>query len=321
MRAEAYKKALHEYVPQDDKLWELISQQNTPGTSSWSEQFTSPGEKEMTPLTVDEQPTFVVVEARLLNDGIGTARFQGETSELAFVDNLKAFLRSLLSPSELSDLPSTIGRCQASDSRPLSPSDGDALYMPLPNITKAMLNVLRSFIQDGSEEQTYPSGGLFWFGDLQSTPTIPTASGHIETDIRNARRLAFYQTALAAACHVASTNPSADATLSEKYFSRATSLLGNPLDVSHCSLGEVAVLTLMAYYLIETDRREAAHVYVCLAGRVAMSLGAHRGFVDERGKRIFWTLYVLDRWVSCLTGRPPSIPDDGIQLPLPVDSM
>lgn len=47
--------------------------------------------------------------------------------------------------------------------------------------------------------------------------------------------------------------------------------------------------------------------------------GAHRGWVDERGKRVFWTLYILDRWLSCLMGRPPTILDDAIRLPLPCD--
>ncbi|KAK8919865.1 putative transcriptional regulatory protein [Metarhizium anisopliae] len=48
-------------------------------------------------------------------------------------------------------------------------------------------------------------------------------------------------------------------------------------------------------------------------------LGAHRGWVDERGKRVFWSVYCLDRWLSCLTGRPPTITDEAIQLPLPAD--
>jgi hypothetical protein len=185
-----------------------------------------------------------------------------------------------------------------------------------------MFAVLRSFIQDGSDDSPLPSGGIYWWGDLSSTPSVPISSGHVETDIRSSRRLAFYQTALGVACRIASTRPpgpGAAADRSDAYFARAAVLLGNPLDVSRCSVGEVAVLTLMGYYLVETDRREAASLYVSLATRISMGLGVHRGNVDERGKRIFWTLYVLDRWVSCLTGRPPSIPDEAIRLPLPAD--
>jgi hypothetical protein len=33
---------------------------------------------------------------------------------------------------------------------------------------------------------------------------------------------------------------------------------------------------------------------------------------------VFWTLYILDRWISVLMGRPPSISDESIRLPLPV---
>jgi hypothetical protein len=92
------------------------------------------------------------------------------------------------------------------------------------------------------------------------------------------------------------------------------------MDPSRCSIGEVSVLTLMAYYLLETDRREAAWTYVALAARISLSIGAHKGFVDERGKRVFWTLYIMDRWLSCLVGRPPNLTDEAMQLPLPVDA-
>jgi hypothetical protein len=154
-------------------------------------------------------------------------------------------------------------------------------------------------------------------------PSIPTSSGNVEADTRSARRLAFYQTALALACRIASTKPPTSGfsqDRSEPFFARATTLLGNPLDVTRCSMGEVSVLTMMAYYLLESDRVEAAYVYIGVATRVAFGAGAHRGNVDERGKRIFWTLYVLDRWVSCLLGRPTAIQDEAVMLPLPVDS-
>jgi hypothetical protein len=60
-------------------------------------------------------------------------------------------------------------------------------------------------------------------------------------------------------------------------------------------------------------------MYVTAAMHISIMLGAHRGWVDERGKRIFWSVYCLDRWLSCLTGRPPTITDEAIQLPLPAD--
>lgn len=331
-RVEAYDKVLQDVVPDPEKRRALLGSRgasetptDSPGSStmySWQQPL-SPGRTEVTTTTEDEQPQFSPIEGRLLHDGIGTARFHGEWSELAFVDNLKALLISLLPISEVNSIPTNIGRCQTSDSRPLPPTDANPLWLPPANATRTMLVLARSFIQDGTEESSSPSGGIYWWGDIRSQPPPPPSGGQIQVDRRSALRLAFYQTALAIACRIASTKPAAPGITpdrSEPFFSRASTLLGHPLDVSRCSIGEVSVLTLMVYYLLETDRHEAAAVYISLAARISISLGAQRGHVDERGRRVFWTLYLLDRWVSSILGRPPAISDDVIRLPLPVDS-
>jgi hypothetical protein len=53
----------------------------------------------------------------------------------------------------------------------------------------------------------------------------------------------------------------------EAYFKRARVLIGNPLDFVRFTLGDVPVLALMAFYLIEINRRDAAYMYVGLAIR------------------------------------------------------
>lgn len=324
-RLKAYDKVLQDVVPDPDKRRELLSGCSVSPTPvpSQRQQPLSPVQTEVTTTTEDESFSPSSVEGQLLHDVLGTARFHGETSEKAFADDLKTFLRGLLPPTEANSVPSSVGRCQASDSRPLPGPDSNHFWLPPASTTRAMLNVLRSFIQDGPEEAPATSGGIFWWGNLSSVPSLPSTAGHLEGDTRSARRLAFYQTALAVACRIASTKPSASGFIpdrSEPFLSRAITLLGNPLDVSRSSIGEVSVLTLMAYYMLESDRPESASVYISLAGRVSIALGAHRGYVEERGKRIFWTLYVLDRWVSCLLGRPPAIADEAILLPLPLDA-
>jgi hypothetical protein len=52
---------------------------------------------------------------------------------------------------------------------------------------------------------------------------------------------------------------------------------------------------------------------------IAVIHGAFKTFVDEKTTRVMWTLYVLDRWLAVLMGRPPTITDEAIQLPLPSD--
>lgn len=323
-RLEAYEHVLQDVVPDLDRRRELLGGRSISPTSLPPQrQPLSPVQTEVTATTEEDAVPPSSVEGQLLHDGIGTARFQGETSEKAFADDLKTFLRGLLPPNEAKTIPSSIGRCQSSDVRPLPGPDGNPLWLPPSSTTGAMLNIVRSFIQDGGEESPSPCGGIFWWGNLNSVPSLPLTSGHIEADTRSSRRLAFYQTALAVACRIASTKPSASGFIpdrSEPFFSRAITLLGNPMDVSRSSIGEVSVLTLMAYYMLESDRPESASVYISLAARVSLGLGAHRGYMEERGKRIFWTLYVLDRWVSCLLGRPPAIADEALLLPLPLDA-
>lgn len=240
---------------------------------------------------------------------------------MALADNLKTLFREL-GPSNDAGMLSSIGTCYTTDIKPAPFLEVDPLRLPPQSTISTILAVLRTFLQDGSNkpEGSLPSGGIFWWGDLRSVPAPPQVTGQVELDTRNARRLAFYNTALAVACQIVSTRPATQPDHSQVFFSRATLLMGNALDMSRCSVGGVSVLTLMAYYLLETDRREAAAHYVGLAVRMSMSLGLHRGCGDERGKRIFWTLYLMDRWLSYLLGRPANLPDEAIQLPLPAEA-
>lgn len=120
------------------------------------------------------------------------------------------------------------------------------------------------------------------------------------------------------------------------YFKRALLLLGNPLvDTTRFTLNDVPVLALMAFYLIEVNRRDAAYrkrarktshrhgltnlVYVSLAVHIAMIHGAFRKGSNEASTRKFWTLYILDRWLSVLMGRPPCVPDEAVCLDMPAE--
>ncbi|KAF4426688.1 transcriptional regulatory [Fusarium acutatum] len=278
----------------------------------------------------DDEENLVSTEGRLLHDPDGYARFLGETSGATFLDYLKEFMTTVLPlayqnlrpGSDGSAFLSSLGRYQTYDSRPLHDRDVDPTWFPTPPEMDSMLSELRYFIQDGNCQ--WPSGGIYWWGGLSSTPTIPS----MERDSANlrlakCRHLAFYQTAFAVVSQAMIMPPqdiSIDPHLSENYFSRARMLLGNPLDITRFTPNEVSVLTLMGFYLIEMNRRDAAYICVSNAMHISIMHGAHRGWLDESGKRVFWTLYVLDRYLSCLMGRPPTIMDDAIRLPLPCDA-
>ncbi|KAF5981753.1 transcriptional regulatory [Fusarium coicis] len=278
----------------------------------------------------DDEENLVSTEGRLLHDPDGYARFLGETSGATFLDYLKEFMTTVLPlayqnlrpGSDGSAFLSSLGRYQTYDSRPLHDRDVDPTWFPTPSEMDSMLFELRYFIQDGNCQ--WPSGGIYWWGDLSSTPAIPSMErDSVNLRLAKCRHLAFYQTAFAVVSQAMIMPPqdiSIDPHLSENYFSRARMLLGNPLDITRFTPNEVSVLTLMGFYLIEMNRRDAAYICVSNAMHISIMHGAHRGWLDESGKRVFWTLYVLDRYLSCLMGRPPTIMDDAIRLPLPCDA-
>jgi hypothetical protein len=363
-KIETYERALQDAVPDVSRLQELLLQfaPSSPvsSTSPSSASLVATPASAAGSASVEPEAVNLAavaggdglapgpVEGRLLRDAGGTARFFGATSSAAFLDHLKDFM-SAVAPlavaghielndeaedsddegaesdnrSAISSFLRTRGTYTTLDSRPLQTPEVNPLWLPPKPAFLAMLTELRHVIQDGNGE--WPSGGIYWFGDMTTIPTLPSVSGAsppTSSDLDALRPLAFHQAALAVITQTAKQTPAPGSVNSaEAFFARAHRLLGgNPLDTSHYrSMGEVSALLLMGLYLVQNHRREMAAAYLAAAVRVAVNLGAHRGWTDESGKRVFWTAYVLDRWMSCLLGRPPSIADEVIQLPPPQD--
>lgn len=265
----------------------------------------------------------------LLYDGCGTARYLGETSGATFLNVLKQFMRSLvlvtyeLDAMNGSLFTETIGSYQTFDSRPLPNPTVDPVWLPAQEDMASMLMELRFYIQDGNG--VFPSGGISYWGDMTKLPVVMVDWGaplSLMADHDANRHLAFYHVCFALASSVGhrSSRPS-EQHAGEAYFMRARQLLGNPLSSVKFTLGDVPALALMGFYLIELNRRDAAYVDVCLAIHIAMIHGAFRcaTATDEVSKRVLWNLYIMDRWLSVLMGRPPTLLDEAITLPPPSD--
>ncbi|KAL5119392.1 hypothetical protein ACEQ8H_002661 [Pleosporales sp. CAS-2024a] len=253
----------------------------------------------------------------------GTVRYLGGTSGATFVDRLKDFMCTLVqcvSGGEESDVLSTVGQYQTFDSRPLSNPDVDHLWLPSRTDMSAMLVELRYYIQDGNGD--FPCGGIYWWGDLNVIPspvTRSTSSVNAVTTDESYRYLAFHHVCFALASSIGHKSyRHSEQHTGEAYFKRARVLLGNPLDFVRSTLDDVPVLTLMAFYLIEINRRDAAYIYLGIAVRIALIHGTFEYCATEAFKRIMWTVYILDRWLSVLMGRPPTIAEEAIRLALPV---
>jgi hypothetical protein len=106
------------------------------------------------------------------------------------------------------------------------------------------------------------------WGDLSNIPppVASAASLNTMTTEDSFRHLAFHHTCFALASSVGHTSfRLSEQHTGEAYFKRARVLIGNPLDTVRFTLSDVHVLSLMAFYLIEINRRDAAYMYVSLA--------------------------------------------------------
>ncbi|KAI1848846.1 hypothetical protein JX265_001176 [Neoarthrinium moseri] len=268
-------------------------------------------------------------EGRVLRDSAGVGRFHGATSGATFLDLLKEFITAVF-PIADPDLEqrgmtflSSLGHYQTFDSQPLMIDNTSQSFWPPQKTEMAMMMAnLRYLIQDGSGD--FISGGIYYWGDLDISLYDPTSEC---VSYPSAQRLALFYAASAIACQLESPSAQRHSTQhGESFFAEARRLLGNPLDPALCNISGATVLAVMSIYLVEMNRRDTAYIYVTLGMHILTTRGVHRGWIEGEGaeaeccKRVFWTLYVLDRWLSVLMGRPPTLMDEAIKLALPCDT-
>ncbi|KAB5518176.1 fungal-specific transcription factor [Coniochaeta sp. 2T2.1] len=112
-----------------------------------------------------------------------------------------------------------------------------------------------------------------------------------------------------------------------EYFTHALQLLPDPHEEG--SILCVETLALMGYFFQNMNRRDAAFLYIGMAMRMAISLGLHQE-VSSRGqetelddvsrehrRRVWWSIYSLDRILSIKSGNPVTIQDEDIGVHLP----
>ncbi|KAH6971189.1 fungal-specific transcription factor domain-containing protein [Ilyonectria sp. MPI-CAGE-AT-0026] len=115
--------------------------------------------------------------------------------------------------------------------------------------------------------------------------------------------------------------------LHEVYFLRALSLAPPPgIDLS---INHVSLLLAQCFYLLAVCRTDSCWTTLGQAVRTAQSIGLHVEHKDsekytasgsvgvERRRRVWYSIYVLDRLLSLQLGRPPAIHDGDCYVPLP----
>ncbi|KAF5001851.1 hypothetical protein FDECE_10840 [Fusarium decemcellulare] len=109
------------------------------------------------------------------------------------------------------------------------------------------------------------------------------------------------------------------------YFVTALRLLPSIHILVYEPLISTEILCCIALYFQCLDYRHSSHCFIGQAMRVALGQGMHTDMplehlgeqIVERSRRIWWTVYVLDREMTSLMGLPQSIHDDDVHPQLP----
>ncbi|KAF9954848.1 hypothetical protein BGZ72_004248 [Mortierella alpina] len=109
-----------------------------------------------------------------------------------------------------------------------------------------------------------------------------------------------------------------------KYFSRAKIILDKTYHVSSVSI--VQALVLMSHHQFAQGNYSGGWLYTGMAIRIAHEIGLHRQDIstnmpeqDEIRRRVWWALYLCDRFGSSMLGRPLSINDEDFSVQMPSD--
>lgn len=108
-----------------------------------------------------------------------------------------------------------------------------------------------------------------------------------------------------------------------EYFTHALEMLPDIHDEGSTLF--VETLALVGYFMQNLNRRDAAWLYVGMALRMAITLGLHQetsnpnldSAAKEHRRRIWWSVYSLDRIQSVKSGNPITIYDEDIGVAFP----
>lgn len=107
-----------------------------------------------------------------------------------------------------------------------------------------------------------------------------------------------------------------------EYFSQAVQLLPDAHEEG--SILCVETLALVGYFLQNMNRPDAAFIYIGMALHMAISLGLHQELTSplslsarEHRRRVWWSIYSLDRIITLKSGNPITIHDEDIGVHLP----
>jgi hypothetical protein len=298
-RCSLLQRCLEDAVPSENKRRLLLSK--------WAKSTCETAGSPATIATPDDEEQEKTWKGRILQDPNGFIRYMGESSGAAFMDRLREFVSTVLPLlSDKNGIPTTedmftslLGRYHTHDSRPLTLPEVDLFYLPPPSDVAKLLAVFQFYAQVGAGSS---SGGIYYWGNLWDLEHQARRYEQSSDSINDSHMLANLNVVMALACQFdPSLAPVWEDHPGLTYFARAKLLLINPME--DASLVNMRILSLMGHYLLGIYRRDAAYLYIGLAGRTAIIYGLHKGWMiegqgqaGEEIKRQFWNTYILDRY-------------------------
>ncbi|KAK4045993.1 hypothetical protein OIV83_006458 [Microbotryomycetes sp. JL201] len=248
----------------------------------------------------------------LMTDPQGKARYMGTVSGAYFHDALWLGIWRTLPANVSSVAPALpMHSYHTSDSRPILLATSDPLFLPPYHEAKRLVSMFFATCTDP----------LFWVPRSFENMIDQYYRNGVTADDRW-NLCVFYCILALGAQHSAESTRTGDSLPGMEYFAKAKLLLFNFCEES--SVTCVQALSLVAYFLLSAHRRDAAYAYIGLATRTCVALGLHRNLphptagdnqvlLEER-KRLFWSVYCLDRIICCALGRSTQLSDAEIQI-------
>lgn len=237
--------------------------------------------------------------ARLLRDGHGKFIFVGDSSNLAFLQNIRRLARTTIGESGLTTDPMRHGMIEA-----IPPHDGSPRTPSTVNLkpTKGEAEDLVNHYMLAA------SGVVDLFDRADLLQHLASWTEQNSTDNPTTDSIFYLVLAIGAR-----NRHSDDDDLAERYFNR-----GRELAISSF-MDDPSVLTvqsyiLIAFYLLTVCRRNGAFMLLGIAIRAAYALGLHRSDISalfesrerKTRERVWKSLRVLDLFMSASLGRPPA---------------
>jgi Fungal specific transcription factor domain len=237
--------------------------------------------------------------ARLLRDGSGKFIFVGDSSNLAFLQNIRRLAKARIGECALTTDPLRHAIVEATPIKPVASPAPDVDIRPSLQEAKELVSqylLASSGVIDLFDPEDITAHLMTWISD-------PSA----ETDFNSS----IYYLVLAIGAQVKYLTEKTD--VAELYFSRGRQLVVENFmdDPSVLTIQSYALITL---YMLTACRRNGAFMLLGIAIRAAYALGLHRSDVsalfekrERRSRERVWkSLRVLDLFMSSSLGRPPA---------------